>query len=740
MLSAMPTAPIEKRIVLVGAGNAHLQFIKRWRMRPLPGVAVTLVSPDGVIPYSAMIPGHIAGEFSWDEASIDLVRLCSSAGVRFLRERVTAINPQARQVQLTDRPALGYDALSLGLGSIPAIAGEPTPDGPASLVMRPLGPLVQRLDMLAADLHGSSQGFHLAVVGGGASGCELALAIHKRFAHVPSFRLTLFQGADRLLPHFPGRAGRLMLLTMRLCGITVHLGARVTGTAPGCLTLETGEQVSCDAVLWATNATPPPILRRSGLAVDEGGFLRVRLTLQSETDPAIFGTGDCVAFAAYPDLPRNGVHAVRQGGVLFDNLAAFLHERQLQPFRPQWLTLALLNTSDGAALLCYGPLVLKSGWARRWKTRIDRRWVAMFTPAPLPHRPAAEEFTMRCGGCGSKISGDVLGAVLSRLDVPGHERVILGTRAGEDAAVFRIDATPTVEVQTVDYFKAFVDDPYLFGRVAALHAVSDLYAMNARPFAALAVATLPHARGPVQEEQLHELLAGATREFRDLGIALAGGHTAEGQELAVGFAMTGLADEPTLFRKSGLQPGDVLILTKPLGSGALLAAWMRGQCRSSWFEPLLRGLLIPNKRAADIFAATGVKGCTDITGFGLAGHLLEMLDASQVSAELDPSAIPLYDGFFEVVGQGIVSTLQRDNAKVGSRIVVDGPLPEWLFDPQTSGGLLAAVAPDQAAEVLRRLHDAGLPHARTIGQVVALVPGDPPAIRLTTAALTTTSV
>lgn len=703
--------PTEKRLVLVGAGNAHLVFLQRWRMRPLPGVAVTLVTPDGVLPYSAMIPGHLGGEFARAEASIDLVRLCAPAGVRLLLDKVVSVHPLTREVRFADRPPLGYDALSLNLGSFPVVVGEPVADGPLSLGIRPLPALIEQVDALAARLGATT--CHLALVGGGASGCELALALRKRLGN--GVRLTLLQGAGRLLPQYPARAARLMQAALTKAGVTMRLQTRVTGTTSGGLLLGS-ETLPCDAVLWATNAAPPALLRASGLDVDAGGFLRVQPTLQSESDAAVFGTGDCVAFAAYPALPRNGVHAVRQGTVLYDNLEAFLHERPLRPFRPQWLTLALLNTADGDAILSYGPFALKSAWARRWKTRIDRRWLAMFEPTPM-QASGSDEYLMRCGGCGSKISGDILSAVLNRLDVPGHERVLLGTQAGEDAAVYRVDDSGSVEVQTVDYFKAFVDDPYLFGRVAALHAVSDIYAMNARPFAALAVATLPHARGPVQEEQLHELLAGAARELRALGIALAGGHTAEGQELALGFAVTGIGEQATLFRKSSLRPGDVLVLTKPLGSGALLAAWMRGQCRAAWFTALVQGLLVANKEAAEVFATLGVTACTDITGFGLAGHLLEMLDASGVGAELDAGAMPLYDGFTEVVAGGIVSTLQRDNVRLAARVRVEGSAPAWLFDPQTSGGLLAGVSAERVEEALRRL-----PAARVIGHVT---PGKP---------------
>jgi selenide,water dikinase len=344
---------------------------------------------------------------------------------------------------------------------------------------------------------------------------------------------------------------------------------------------------------------------------------------------------------------------------------------------------------------------------------------------------------MRCGGCGSKVSSDVLSAVLKRLDIPADPRILMGTRTGEDAAVHRVrpelfgtDPGRLVEVQTVDYFKAFIDDPYRFGRIAALNALSDLYAMNARPFSALAIATLPYARGPIQEAQLYELLCGAVDAFRELGVVLTGGHTTEGSELALGFAVTGFGEEDRLFQKSKLQAGDVLILTRPLGSGALLAAWMRGECQAVWFERMLAAMLVPNRLPGEIFAEAGVVACTDVTGFGLAGHFLEMLDASRVSARLGCKNIPLYQGFENVVARSIVSTLHRDNAKAACRVHGSTPLPAWLFDPQTAGGLLAAVKPELAAQTLRRLHDSGFAQAADIGTVIALENGQPPTIFL----------
>jgi selenide,water dikinase len=728
-------APIEKSVVLVGAGNAHLGFVKRWGMTPIPGVAVTLVSEAPVIPYSAMVPGHIAGDYSWDDITIDLVRLCQAVNVRFVAERVTGIEPTTRRVLFAKRPPLTYDALSLGIGSLPACPVSPHDNG-TSLVMRPMDQFVGNIDKLAEQLRHSPTPFHLAVVGGGASGCELALAVWKRLGHFAGFRLTLVQGNERLLPQFPAKVARIFEEAFTSRGIVYRVNARVTGREEGCVVLENGERIACDAALWATEAAPHRLMRESGLAVDDGGFLRVRHTLQSVGDSAVFGTGDCVAFEAFPGLPRNGVHAVRQGRVLFENVISFLREMPLRPFRPQRFCLVLLNTADGQAVFNYGPLALKGRWVRKLKNAIDRAWIAKYTRiAPMPAADGeAETPLMRCGGCGSKISSDVLSAVLKRLDLPDDPRVLLGCRAGEDAAGHRVrtelfgsEPEQLVEVQTVDYFKAFINDPYLFGRIAALNAVSDLYAMNARPFSALAIATLPYARGPVQEAQLYELLAGAVESLRQLGVVLTGGHTTEGTELALGFSVTGFAEENRLFRKGGLRPGDRLILTKPLGSGALLAAWARGECRAVWFEPLLATMLVANAAAAEVFRAAGVVACTDVTGFGLAGHLLEMLDASHVSARLMAKAVPLYAGFEEVVAQGIVSSLHRDNAKVACR--VQGSPSAWLFDPQTSGGLLGAVSPEAVERTLEQLRKAGC-NAAEIGEVIPTDGGNPPEIVL----------
>jgi selenide,water dikinase len=378
MKPAASTYPTEKCVVLVGAGNAHLVFVRRWGMRPVPGVEVTLVNESAVVPYSAMVPAHIAGDYSRDEITIDLVRLCQSVKVRFVPERVTAIESTARRVCFADRPPMVFDALSLGIGSVPGRPADAPADG-RFLALRPLDELIRAIDRLDEQLTQTPNACHLVIVGGGASGCELSLALQKRLGRHPGLRLTLLQGDSRILPEFPPEAAKSFASAFRLHGVEARLKARVIGVREGELLLEDGGRVAFDVVLWATRPAPPRLLKESRLACDARGFVRIHNTLQVVDDPAIFGTGDCVAFENYPDLPRNGVHAVREGRVLFDNIGALLREKPLRPYRPQRWCLCLLNCGEGRAVLSYGPLALTARPARWLKDRIDRAWIDKFT-------------------------------------------------------------------------------------------------------------------------------------------------------------------------------------------------------------------------------------------------------------------------------------------------------------------------------------------------------------------------
>jgi selenide,water dikinase len=327
---------------------------------------------------------------------------------------------------------------------------------------------------------------------------------------------------------------------------------------------------------------------------------------------------------------------------------------------------------------------------------------------------------MRCLGCGGKVSSETLSRVLSELDSKVDQAVV-GLDVAEDAAV--VEFPERKVTATVDFFAAPINDPDLMGRVAANHAASDCFAMGSKPTVALAMIQVPfgHPRG--QERVLREVLVGANDVFRGYGAAIVGGHTIEGPSLQVGFAVLGQEVVAPLL-KSSLKPGDQLVLTKPLGTGVLLAAHQRQMCRGPWYAELCEQMLRGNEYCLELAKRYSIHAATDVTGFGLAGHLLEMLDASRCNARLDLKAIPILPGAAELSRQGIQSSLAPDNRAAESRIRVSSPECDrarfdLLFDPQTSGGMLIGVASRDADDVLRELSQRGFGSAAVIGSVLA---------------------
>ena len=494
-----------------------------------------------------------------------------------------------------------------------------------------------------------------------------------------------------------------------------------------------------DEILWVTNASAPTWLRTAGLAVDDGGFVQVNAALQSISHPDVFAAGDVAAVVHHP-REKAGVFAVRQGRPLTQNLRRALVGKPVRPFTPQRKFLSLISTGDKYAIASRGRWSCEGRWVWTWKDRIDRRFMRQYTVLPempraavpavapgLASTEALEEisaFAMRCGGCGAKVGATVLSRVLAQLQPETRDDVLVGLAQPDDAAVVRVPPGK-VMVHTVDFFRAIVDDPYLFGQIAAQHSLGDIFAMGAEAQSALAIATIPYGREAQVEDTLAQLLIGAKEVLRAAGAALVGGHTSEGAELALGFALNGLVDPTRILCKGGMQPGDLLLLTKALGTGTLFAADMRRKAKGHWIAGALTSMLQSNRAGAHCLLEYGATACTDVTGFGLLGHLVEMAKASQVDVTLDLPHVPSLEGAHETIKAGIFSTLYPHNVRLRRAIrdlesVAQAPLYPLLFDPQTSGGLLASVPANRATACLTTLHALGYTRAAIIGSVQPL--------------------
>ncbi|MCR9126914.1 MAG: selenide, water dikinase SelD [Rhodobacteraceae bacterium] len=704
MQQTMPV-PVTRDLVLVGGGHAHALVLRRWGMNPLAGVRVTVINPAPDAPYTGMLPGHVAGHYGRGALDIDLVRLARFAGARLLVDRAVHVDPEARVVRLAQGAPVPYDVASIDIGitaEMPALPGF----ADHAIGAKPLDRFADAWRGFLARAADTGAPVQVAVIGGGVAGCELALAMaHALRGPAPGSRVRVIEAA----PGLTGMGARARLHVrhaMERLGVTVQTGVPVARIAADGVQLADGRELPSQFTVGAAGATPWPWLGDTDLPLNDG-FIRVGPDLAVPGWRGLFAVGDCAHMQASP-RPKAGVFAVRAAPVLHANLRAALTGAPLRRFRPQRHYLKLVSLGGQSALGEKFGLTLAAPALWRWKDRIDRRFMDKLTdlppmPAPRPPRTAAQGVAaeMRggrpiCAGCGSKIGGAVLADGLHGL--PDMRRDDVLSAPGDDAAVLRWGGTGR-QVFTTDHLRAFTADPRRFARIAAVHALGDIWSMGAAPQAALATVILPPMAPAIQARVWAEVMQAAGDVLRAAGADVVGGHSMTGAEMSLGFALTGLAGAQTLTHR-GARPGDCIVLTRPLGSGTLLAAEMAGRARGADVIAMLDIMQTPQDDAARLLA--GARAMTDVTGFGLSGHLLAICRASEVAARVDWPAVPLYDGAAQAAKAGVRSTLFAANAGA-----TGGAGPVLLHDPQTAGGLLAAMPPEAAAPAVAALCAAG---------------------------------
>ncbi|MCB1357155.1 MAG: selenide, water dikinase SelD [Maritimibacter sp.] len=718
--------PLTRDLVLIGGGHAHALVLRMWAMKPVPGTRVTLINPGPTAPYSGMLPGHIAGHYSREALDIDLVKLARFAGARLILGEATRVDPVAKTVTVTGRGEIGYDVASLDVGihtELPEVPGF----SEYALGAKPLDTYTRRWrDFLARAAEGTIPA-QVAVIGAGVAGVELALAMaHALRRDVgTAAKVALIEAGDEIAGRNPETTARLRA-ALGGYGVDVHTGAEVTGVTAEGVTLAGGALVPSRFTVGTAGAIAHRWVADSPLPVTEDGFVRVDSHLRVDGHWDLFAVGDC-AHMTHAPRPKAGVYAVRSGPVLLDNLRAVLTGGKTRAYRPQKDYLKLVSLGEKSALAekwgrtVSGPLL----W--RWKNRIDTKFMRMFQalpamkPAPLPRLVAdgvdaelAGDHKPLCAGCGSKVGPGTLAAALAALPGSGRADVLSGP--GDDAAVLELGGRRLV--LTTDHLRAFTADPGLLARITAVHALGDIWAMGAQPQAALASVILPRMAAPMQARSMEEVMAAAAEVFTAAGAEIVGGHSTMGAEMTLGFTVTGLVEGDPI-TNAGARPGDALVLTRPIGSGTLLAAEMLGQADGRDIAALFAAMARPQGDAAALLA--GAHAMTDVTGFGLAGHLLAICKASGVAAELALDAVPLYPGALALAEAGHRSSIWTANRAAAPVAGAEGARGALMHDPQTAGGLLAAVEAEAAEGLVARLRDAGH-EAAVIGRILE---GDP---------------
>ena len=690
-----------QQLVLAGGGHSHALVLRHWAMgrwRLPPPAAVTLVSRSSTSLYSGLIPAVLADQAHPSTCRIDLRRLCAAAGVSFVQAQITSLDLKRQQLQLrstlgTPGPllrSLRWDWLSLDVGSVTA-----APVGVAGLPIRPLEPFLAWCAHLPPAVE---------VMGSGAAAVEVVLALAARCRrHQWPCRLSLRTVPGGLQLGNAPLARRLEHM-VQAQGIAIGRKGRHDPAAPGRTT------VLC------TGSRAPAWLRDSGLPCDPRGRILTHPTLVAQGHGRIFAAGDCGVVARAP-RPAGGVWAVRAAPVLARNLQAALLNRPLRPWRPQVHGLVLLGDGQGGAIAQRGSFWLgPHPWLWRWKQHLDHGFMAMVngTAAMTPR----SKQPMVCRGCAAKLPAQPLNSALARLygSLPQPQDANTVTRITPDQLL----------LASLDGFPALVSDPWLNGRLTTLHGASDLWASGACLDGLQVLVTLPRCDAPLQQDLLMQCLAGVRVTAQELGGELLGGHSLQALadpdarqplalQISLGVSVHGRVQTHQRWHKGPLHPGDVLVLSRPLGSGVIMAAAQAHGIPPAWVDQVLAVMGRPQQDLVPLLRRHGCRACTDVTGFGLLGHLGEMVRASApgIQVQLDPRRIPAYDGALELLRAGHASTLAPHNAAALALLAPQGAirlqskpdsaLQGLLIDPQTCGPLLAAVPAHQATALLQAM-------------------------------------
>ncbi len=745
-------------IILIGGGHSHSIFLKKFGMSSNPKLKITLISPDSLTPYSGMIPGYLSGEYTEEECHIDLRHLCNFSGSRFIKDAVYNIDTKNRYVFCNSTPPIYYDILSLDIGITPDtknidISEIIVPVKPISKFTSKMNNFVEVIDKISNP--------KMCIIGGGAGGIEIAFSLREKFEKIGiKIEIIIIHKGSKIVESYTNSVRKRILKTLKSKNIQLILNEKVSKVLKkqgksnlSLLHCESGYIYESNFTIFTTQATPPQWLESTNLKKDKNGFILVNTFLQSLSNPEIFATGDIASIENY-NLEKSGVYAVRQGSILYKNLIAFTQGKSLKNYAPQKHFLSLLSTGDKRAIskrniISLGP----SNYIWRWKDFIDKKFMKSFQDLPFKmdekkNEINSEKENIRCMGCGSKIGENVLHNVLNRLNnysvkkeiiedkfidrisrilednITTHNssRVIIGLNEGDDSAVLSMPIGKYI-VSTVDFFKPILKDNFTSAKITANHCLNDIFSLGALPDNALALITIPQMNEKDAEEEIFQFMAGLVDVLERENCKLIGGHTNEGLETSIGLSCIGLVDSGNELRKSNIQEGDILIISKPLGSGLVFATEMRNKAKAKWIDSAIFYMLQSNKKAMQIMRNSNVRAITDISGFGLVGHLLKALEKTSLSALLNLDRIPLIEGVIDINNDFplIKSSLFPNNRNsFFNSLNLDSKIKynniNILFDPQTSGGLLGFIPVDRAENCITILKQNGY-DASIIGEV-----------------------
>jgi len=688
--------PITNDLVLIGGGHSHLSVLMKLSKRPINGNRITLITNEIDTPYSGMIPGYIEGIYSWRDSHIDLYRLCLKLNVRFIHAEVERVSAHEKEIYFKDRPKIKFDVLSINTG-IQSNNREIKGAAKYCLPVKPISKLTNNF------LNKITNFKSIAFIGGGAGSVELALAIKKRFLNInQDIKITIITGKRGLLSTFPQKTKLTSLKTLEKFKIDIIEYKRVLEVKPKQIILSDKSMLKIDKAILSTNSMTPKWLAKSDILLTKDNYILVNKSFQTNYK-YVFASGDVIDFNNQ-NLKKAGVFAVRSGKPLAINIRKFILGKKLVEYKFNKNYLALIGTSKRSAIATKYNLTFNSRFFFYLKKYIDQNFIKKFSDFRIrkkftldalktdvlnnfvkhKEKITDENDIMQCKGCAAKVPLNALKQALPK-DI---------VSTSEDAV--RVPGHPEL-YQTVDMISSIITDPFLLGKIAANHSISDMVSVNSKITSAMMILQLPLSKTEINSRDLEQVLLGAKEIFKTIDCPLIGGHTMIGKDKdpIIGFSILGQKQKKIKIMKNRrkIKTKDLLILTEKIGSGLIFAGINNYLIDSHFQIDVIKQMIKGNLNFGKISNQLNILSMTDITGFGLANHLLNLIkrDNSKTGLTIYPNKIPLFQGVNECLNKDIKSSLFKSNYDIAQKDIIykrdKSKLDNILYDPQTVGGI-----------------------------------------------------
>ncbi len=688
---------IKKDLVLLGAGHSNIEVIRFLGKKKINGLRITLITNNYYATYSGMVPGYIEGIYEWNDINIDLIELTYQNNIRIIIGEVVKILGKKKKIFIKNRPPLEFDILSVNLGIKSANSHIPGSKKNA-LFLKPVSLIKKTIDNIL-----NSKSKDIVLVGAGAAGVEVILALSKRFKNLNIQKnLILISKNSTIMKTYKSSISEALKEELIKNNIKVIYDGKVTKITKNYLVINNKKKIYTRCAILSTHAEAPEILKTSDLELSSNGFVKVSNYLQTIKFKFIFASGD-IADIKDSFVDKSGVYAVRQGNILKKSLMNFFLEKPLLNYSPQSTYLSIIGMTASRAIASKSFITVKGKLLWALKRYIDKSFIKKYKSSvsvternDITEKIEPSNYEMQCEGCGSKVARVVLENVFK-------ENMARGSLDAE-----RIKNTNNL-VHTVDVITSIVEDFYLLGKIAAKHSLNDLFAANAMPLSAQMILAVSQSYSTIQSRDIMQIKEGAESILKDFKLPLSGGHTysLEYDKMSVGFSMIGRKNNIkriNLFKNKKYK----IYMTGKLGSALTISALRQNMISGKYYQEVLSEMTNSNLNIYKLFIKNNISAITDISGYGIATHLKNLLFRYEnfLGANIYIDQILMLDGAKKALDQNVKSSLNEAN-KASLRhdisiLSTKKKLMNILFDPQTAGGFLFITHTNQIIKDMKK--------------------------------------